>query len=154
MVYVATSSGHDQDLEWQERLRSHRNRRPQTWQTLEIPIALSRTLEQATAETCLLIDSLGTWLANVLDQDNETWQATLQTLVHSLKHSPATVIIVAEETGWGIIPAYPSGRLFRDRLGSTIRQIGTVADAVYLVGAGYALNLKVLGTPIPQPDTL
>jgi adenosylcobinamide kinase / adenosylcobinamide-phosphate guanylyltransferase len=152
VVYVATSSGHDQDLEWQERLRSHRHRRPATWATLEIPITLPATLDQATSGTCLLIDSLGTWLANVLEQDDTHWQQTAQTLIHSLNHSPATVILVAEETGWGVIPAYPAGRIFRDRLGTLVRQIGSTADAVYLVGAGYALNLKALGTPIPASD--
>ncbi|PZD71521.1 Bifunctional adenosylcobalamin biosynthesis protein CobP [Acaryochloris thomasi RCC1774] len=154
MVYVATSSGNDQDAEWQRRLRSHQIRRPQTWKTLEIPIALPTALDQATLGTCLLIDSLGTWLANVLEQENEHWQQTSEALIYSLNHSPATVILVAEETGWGVIPAYPSGRLFRDRLGTLVRQIGNIADAVYLVGAGYALNLKVLGTPVPASDAL
>lgn len=150
VVYVATSAGNDQDVEWQKRLRSHRIRRPRNWTTLEIPIALPTALDQATGGTCLLIDSLGTWLANVLEQDDEQWQQTSQTLIHSLNRSPATVILVAEETGWGVIPAYPSGRLFRDRLGTLVRQISCTANAVYLVGAGYALNLKVLGTPVPE----
>ncbi len=150
VVYVATSYCDQQDLDWQERLRSHRNRRPPHWTTLEIPVALPTVLDQATSDTCLLIDSLGTWLANVLDQDDKQWQQTSQALLASLCNSPATVILVAEETGWGVIPAYPSGRLFRDRLGRLARQIGSVADAAYLVTTGYALNLKVLGTPITE----
>jgi adenosylcobinamide kinase/adenosylcobinamide-phosphate guanylyltransferase len=92
-----------------------------------------------------LIDSLGTWLANLLDQDDATWHATVATLVDSLRHTPATVILVSEETGWGVVPAYPIGRLFRDRLGSLTRQVGAVAGAVYLVVAGYAVDVKRLG---------
>ena len=39
--------------------------------------------------------------------------------------------------------------LFRDRLGSLVRHIGAIADAVYLATGGYALNLTALGTPLP-----
>ncbi|MGB3135261.1 MAG: hypothetical protein WBB18_00530 [Nodosilinea sp.] len=42
------------------------------------------------------------------------------------------------------------GRLFRDRLGYLTRQIGTVAGAVYLVVAGYAVDLKVVGVGIDK----
>jgi adenosylcobinamide kinase / adenosylcobinamide-phosphate guanylyltransferase len=55
---------------------------------------------------------------------------------------------VAEETGWGVVPAYPLGRQFRDRLGTLIRLVGAIADQVYLITGGYALNLTLLGTPI------
>ncbi|MFM6511706.1 MAG: bifunctional adenosylcobinamide kinase/adenosylcobinamide-phosphate guanylyltransferase, partial [Microcystis panniformis] len=33
----------------------------------------------------------------------------------------------------------------RDRLGDLCRRIGTIADAVYLVTGGHALNLSQLG---------
>ncbi|NJL69467.1 MAG: bifunctional adenosylcobinamide kinase/adenosylcobinamide-phosphate guanylyltransferase, partial [Microcoleus sp. SM1_3_4] len=36
------------------------------------------------------------------------------------------------------VPAYPAGRLFRDRLGNLIRQISAIADTVYLATGGYA----------------
>ena len=49
------------------------------------------------------------------------------------------------ETGWGVVPAYESGRLFRDRLSKLVRQIGSRSDLVYLVTGGYALNLTFLG---------
>jgi adenosylcobinamide kinase / adenosylcobinamide-phosphate guanylyltransferase len=150
VIYIATSSYSEQDFDWQARVQVHRQRRPDHWTTLEVPVALSSAIDQASPGTCLLIDSLGTWLANVLDQDTDLWQQTAQTLCHSLKNSRATVILVAEETGWGVIPAYPAGRRFRDRLGQLTRQIGSNADAVYLVTAGYALNLKALGISITQ----
>jgi adenosylcobinamide kinase/adenosylcobinamide-phosphate guanylyltransferase len=30
-----------------------------------------------------------------------------------------------------------------------VRQIGAIADTVYLATGGYALNLSALGTPLP-----
>ncbi|MBW4661781.1 MAG: bifunctional adenosylcobinamide kinase/adenosylcobinamide-phosphate guanylyltransferase [Drouetiella hepatica Uher 2000/2452] len=150
VVYVATAQTDPQDLEWQSRILLHQQRRPATWQTLTVPIALTTTLQAATPSECLLVDSLGTWLANLLDQSESDWQQTVQELLLSLSQVQAQVIFVAEETGWGIVPAYPIGRLFRDRLGKLIRQIGAIANPVYLVTGGYALNLSQLGTPLPE----
>ncbi|MGB3202315.1 MAG: bifunctional adenosylcobinamide kinase/adenosylcobinamide-phosphate guanylyltransferase [Nodosilinea sp.] len=145
VTYIATSSVDPADLDWQKRVELHRDRRPAHWQLQEVPIALPNAILTATAQDCLLIDSLGTWLANLLEQDDATWQTTLEALIESLCQTPATVILVSEETGWGVVPAYPIGRLFRDRLGSLTRQVGTVAGAVYLVVAGYAVDVKQLG---------
>ncbi len=149
VVYVATAQADPQDLEWQARILSHQQRRPATWRTLSVPIALTATIQAADPSECLLVDSLGTWLANLLDQSESEWQQTVQELLLSLAQVQAQVIFVAEETGWGVVPAYPIGRLFRDRLGNLIRQIGAIAHPVYLITGGYALNLSQLGTPLP-----
>lgn len=145
VTYIATSQVDPADLDWQKRIEQHRDRRPAHWQLKEVPVALPEAILSSTAQDCLLIDSLGTWLANLLEQDDATWQATVHALVNSLRQTLSTVILVSEETGWGIVPAYPMGRLFRDRLGHLTRQVGTVADAVYLVVAGYAVDVKALG---------
>lgn len=148
VTYIATSTLDPEDKDWQRRVERHRDRRPAHWHLREIPIALPEAILAATAQDCLLVDSLGTWLANLLDQDEDAWQSTVQSLVESLRQTPSTVILVSEETGWGVVPAYPIGRLFRDRLGGLTRQVGTVAGAVYLVVAGHAVDLKVLGRSI------
>jgi adenosylcobinamide kinase/adenosylcobinamide-phosphate guanylyltransferase len=155
VIYIATSTLDPADMDWQQRVQLHRDRRPAHWQLQEVPIAVPAAILAATAQDCLLIDSLGTWLANLLDQDDATWQSTVQALIESLRQTPATVILVSEETGWGVVPAYPIGRLFRDRLGYLTRQVGTVAGAVYLVVAGYAVDVKALGKRVyGQPYTL
>lgn len=149
VIYVATGMVDEADLEWQSRLEQHRNRRPTHWETLEVPIGLSAVVRSAAESQCLLIDSLGTWTANLLEQEQLVWEQTQQDLIASLKSTAADVIFVAEETGWGVVPAYPAGRLFRDRLGTLVRHISAIADTVYLATGGYALNLTALGTPLP-----
>ncbi|HVA28755.1 MAG TPA: bifunctional adenosylcobinamide kinase/adenosylcobinamide-phosphate guanylyltransferase, partial [Candidatus Baltobacteraceae bacterium] len=63
-----------------------------------------------------------------------------------------SAIVVSEETGWGIVPEYPSARAFRDALGRLNAEFARVADAAYLVVSGYALDLK-RGTPVdPSPE--
>ncbi len=149
VVYVATAQTDPTDREWQARIEEHRLRRPSDWTTLHVPIELSTTLRSATSANCLLVDSLGTWLANLLDQDEATWQETLQALLQNLIHTSSDVVLVAEEAGWGVVPAYPIGRTFRDRLGMLTRQVGAIADPVYLVTGGHVLNLSQIGTPLP-----
>lgn len=150
VVYVATARENPSDIEWQKRIQVHQQRRPQDWETLAIPVDLSTTLADAKPNTCLLVDSLGTWVTNLLEQDEVSWQNTIAEFIDTVQLVAADMVFVAEEVGWGVVPAYPIGRLFRDRLGSLVRQLSPVCDAVYLVTGGYVLNLSVLGTPLPK----
>lgn len=146
--YIATAQENPHDAEWQARIAQHQRRRPPHWQTIAAPVDLMTPLQRATSADCLLVDSLGTWLVNLLEQDDACWEKTVQALLVGLGETPAQVILVAEETGWGVVPAYPIGRVFRDRLGALTRRIGQIANPVYLVTGGHALNLSQLGIPL------
>ena len=148
IIYIATAMSNPEDREWQARIVKHQKRRPKTWETICEPYKLPWAIRNSISEQCLLIDSLGTWVANFLDSSDRSWLKITHNLHESLTITPSTVIFVGEETGWGVIPAYASGRLFRDRLGHLLRQIGSQADAVYLVTGGHAINISVLGTPV------
>jgi adenosylcobinamide kinase / adenosylcobinamide-phosphate guanylyltransferase len=145
VTYIATATIDPHDPEWQARILRHQQRRPATWQTISAVEDLASQIERAGVEECLLVDSVGTWVANLLDRSDVEWEDLTQTLLAKLLASVATIILVAEETGWGVVPAYPSGRLFRDRLGMLSRQIGSIASTVYLVTGGHVLNLSQLG---------
>ncbi len=150
VVYIATSQVDPADKEWLFRIEQHRSRRPANWVTLEVTHQLAEAIKTAPLSSCLLVDSLGTWVANLLEQDDTSWEETVQNLLLSLPRVAADVILVAEETGWGVVPAYPIGRAFRDRLGSLVRRLGAIADPVYLVTGGHVLNLSALGSPLPS----
>lgn len=145
VIYVATAQNDPQDPEWQARLSQHQRRRPGHWQIVNTTIELAATIQAGTAEQCLLVDSLGTWLANLIDQEEAVWQETQTRLLTSLEQSCCRMVLVAEETGWGVVPAYPVGRTFRDRLGALTRAVGAIAHPVYLVTGGFVLNLSQLG---------
>lgn len=148
VIYVATASRNTDDQEWNLRIQLHQKRRPVDWQTREVPQALAAMLAEVTPNTCVLVDSLGTWVANLLAVDEQEWSSTTVELLETIALVAADLIFVAEETGWGVVPAYPSGRLFRDRLGYLTRQIAATSNEVYLATAGYILNLTTLGTPL------
>ncbi|WP_019501562.1 bifunctional adenosylcobinamide kinase/adenosylcobinamide-phosphate guanylyltransferase [Pseudanabaena sp. PCC 6802] len=152
VIYIATARHDPGDKEWQAKIALHKLRRPPEWQTLEVPYTLAETIQQFTSnreDRYLLIDSLGTWLANCLDRDEPTWHQTASELLEAVKSCPASITIVAEEVGWGVVPAYESGRQFRDRLGALSRNLGAIADIVYLVTGGHALNLTAIGDRLP-----
>lgn len=158
VVYIATARTDPKDAEWQARIERHKLRRPSHWQCQEVPIKLTEAIAGSPQQPhdrshCLLIDSLGTWLANLIEVDDAQWEAQQQELLAALGNVSATVILVAEETGWGLVPAYELGRTFRDRLGALTRAIGALADDVYLVTGGFALNLSHLGTPVQSKET-
>ncbi len=151
IIYIATAKIDGNDLQWQARIVQHQQRRPSSWQTVNICDGeLSSYIIQGDVSQCLLIDSLGTWIANFLDLDREQWTKISDDFLASLQTSPANIILVSEETGWGVVPAYPMGRLFRDRLGYLSRQIANLADITYLVVGGHVLNLSLLGEPLSK----
>ncbi len=150
VVYVATARLMPEDAEWQARIEVHRRRRPPGWQLLETAqsISLSTVIGEAPADQCLLIDSLGTWLAEQLMGEAAPPADSSAELLNALAATAADVIVVSEEVGWGVVPAYPLGRQFRDELGRLNRRIARQAAAAYLVVSGYALDLKQLGVEI------
>ena len=150
VVYVATAKVDEKDDEWQAKIIKHQQRRPSSWRTLVATIDLYSCVSQAAVGECLLIDSLGTWVANFLDRKPEVWQESCDRFLLSLNHTKAKVIVVGEETGWGVVPAYPLGRLFRDRLGYLSRQVANLSDITYLVAGGHVLNLSLLGEPLSK----
>jgi adenosylcobinamide kinase / adenosylcobinamide-phosphate guanylyltransferase len=150
VVYIATAKQDPTDKEWQKRIQQHQQRRPANWIVMEVPRELSTSLKDVNPDTCVLVDSLGTWVANFLDEDDISWVNTVEELLETIQLVAAELIFVAEETGWGLVPAYPIGRTFRDRLGHLTRQLATISQTVYLVTGGHVLNLSVLGTPLGE----
>jgi len=149
VVYVAAGSTTSQepDPDWVARVEAHRRRRPSTWQTVETR-DLARAVRGATGP--VLIDCLGTWLTGRLDE-RDLWEApepqvrkAIETELDEIAGALAEatdVIVVTNEVGLGVVPAYRSGRLFRDLLGLTNQRVATVCDEVHLVIAGRVLTL-------------
>lgn len=153
VIYLATALANPDDIDWTQRITKHRHRRPQHWLTWEVPQLqlIDAIANSPTSHRCLLADSLGTWVANLLDKDDSQWEQIVENLLSTLQQvTDKEVIFVAEETGWGVVPSYSSGRTFRDRLGNLVRRIGFVSECVYLVTGGYALNLTTLGSRLPN----
>jgi adenosylcobinamide kinase/adenosylcobinamide-phosphate guanylyltransferase len=161
-VYVATYEADSRDPEMADRIARHRAERG-NMRTIETNEhsgpALPQTLAAARAGEILIVDSLGTWLGAHLHALEELalvdslaagrqLERRAAALVSVLDGLAADVVIVSEETGWGVVPAAVLGRLFRDHLGRLAADIAGRADRAYLVVAGYAVDLAAMGRRI------
>ncbi len=138
-VYVATAEARDDEMK--ARITQHKNERGNQWRTLEVPLKLCDTLSAQPAGQVLLVDCLTLWLSNVMLGEQDVARAS-KTLVNTVHSCPASVILVANEVGMGLVPETPLGRSFRDAQGRLNQQIAEVVDTVYFVAAGLPLKLK------------
>jgi adenosylcobinamide kinase/adenosylcobinamide-phosphate guanylyltransferase len=149
VVYLATGPLLPEDPAWQERLRRHRLRRPSHWLCHEVRNALEESLTALQVGQIALVDSLGTWVAAELELGCEAWEQRCRRLEQALLTAPAPVLLVCEETGWGVVPASAAGGLFRDRLARLQRRLAVHCGACWLVLQGRAIDLVVAGQPVP-----
>jgi adenosylcobinamide kinase / adenosylcobinamide-phosphate guanylyltransferase len=147
VTYVAAGGQWEQDPEWVARVAVHRARRPAWWRTAETT-ELAGVL--AAGRGALLIDGIGAWLAAVLDEcgawaGSDGWAERLAgrtaELVGAWRQTGAYVVAVSDETGLGVVPATPAGRLFRDELGRLNQRLAAESDEAELVVAGRILPL-------------
>jgi uroporphyrin-III C-methyltransferase len=151
VAYVATAIGEADDGEWQARIERHRLRRPANWETLET-LELAKVFDRD-EDACLLVDSVTTWLAGVMDESG-CWAepaspeaqhqltATIGELVRAWTSTRCQVVAVSDEVGSGVVPATASGRRYRDALGELNQQLAAAADEVWLVTAGIPTRLR------------
>jgi hypothetical protein len=70
--------------------------------------------------------------------------AAVDDLLAALAATGASLVAVSNEVGFGVVPEYPIGRLYRDELGRANRRLADAAGEVYLLVAGIPIELKAL----------
>ena len=136
------------DPEWTDRVALHRVRRPASWHTIET-LDLAAVLGRSGPP--VLIDCLTTWLAGVMD-DCGVWSeapgaddrlaTAVDELVDAWTATRRRVVAVSNEVGSGIVPATPSGRRFRDELGTLNARVAAASPRVWLLTAGVPQRLR------------
>jgi adenosylcobinamide kinase / adenosylcobinamide-phosphate guanylyltransferase len=168
VAFIATATASDGEM--RERIARHRASRPKQWHTLEEPLNLADVVQQAyKLADVVLLDCVTLWLSNMLlqesgldgtrddDEEQEELRRTsnlfdersLQRIevllaVVQAAEPGKTLIVVTNEVGLGIVPAYPLGRVYRDTLGYVNQRLAQAADRVYLMVAGMAVDIKRL----------
>ena len=151
VAYVATAQA--RDAEMCEKIRRHQEDRPAHWQTLEEPLELARVLIDHGAKfDLLLIDCLTVFVSNAMEaaqSDAASMEGRLDSFLEALRIVPASVVLVSNEVGSGVVPPYPAGRIFRDALGELNQKVAAIADNVVLMMAGlpWALKGSIGGRP-------
>jgi adenosylcobinamide kinase/adenosylcobinamide-phosphate guanylyltransferase len=168
VAIIATATAGDEDM--RERITRHRATRPSHWHTVEEPLKLAQALRQAAhVADVILLDCITVWLSNWLfsqgDPDQIETAAMLSNytngaldaikeLLTTLAELDAskTLIVVTNEVGLGIVPAYPIGRIYRDVLGRVNQRLAAVATHVYLMVAGLGVDIKRLHEEAKLPE--
>lgn len=154
----------DTDAEMVARIGRHRDDRPPSFETLE-PADPTAWLAEIPADAVLVIDCLGTLLGRVMEA---AWDMHAQeglgqaraetlpdgfeadvterfeTLLRLLGERAGDTIVVTNEVGDGIVPAFATGRLFRDLLGGANRTLVRLAASSYWCIAGRLVELDGL----------
>ena len=145
VLYVATAVPFDEEMRL--RIEQHQAERPSHWQTLEAPTQIGAAIAQAPAADLVLLDCLTVLANNVIIPLPEPIDAAaaesalnveIDDLLAAYEAGDAEWIIVSNEVGLGIVPAYPLGRIYRDALGRANQRLAARADRVLFYGGWFA----------------
>ncbi|MBQ6518200.1 MAG: bifunctional adenosylcobinamide kinase/adenosylcobinamide-phosphate guanylyltransferase [Anaerolineaceae bacterium] len=154
VIYCATAEILDEEM--RDRVARHRSRRPSEWRTVEAPHDAAGKLAAALAEEeadCVLFDCLSILSSNVLlslDEkvgEAEAFAALCEQELDALfaliaAHPQTRFILVSNEVGMGVVPAYKLGRTYRDLLGRANQAAAARAGEVIFMIAGIPLRIK------------
>ena len=101
----------------------------------------SAALAEARAEEAVLVDCATLWLTNHLLADHDLIEESGR-LLAALSACSAPVVIVTNETGWGIVPENALARRFRDEQGRLNQRLAAASALVVTVIAGLPMVLK------------
>jgi len=144
VVYIATALG--LDAEMRSKIARHRRERPSTWKTVEASVRLPEAIRsEASNADVLLIDCFTLYVSSAM-RLNRHAEADNQRHIHqicdAIRSSRASVIVVSNEVGSGIVPAFRSARAYRDLLGQLNQEVAAIADNVVLMVAGLPIYVK------------
>ena len=71
-------------------------------------------------------------------------RAEVDALLALQRRSAATLIVVSNEVGLGLVPPYPLGRVYRDVLGLANQMLAAHSTRVYLMIAGIPVDILAL----------
>jgi len=146
VTYIATAQVYDD--EFAKRVSHHKERRPPHWTLVEAPFNLGQTLlDNDAPDSCLIVDCLTLWLAQCICPNCDKparldWQGEKQALLNALPQLQATVFLVSNEVGMGIVPLGEINRQFQDEQGRLNQHVAAIADQVSFIAAGLPLKLK------------
>jgi histidinol-phosphate/aromatic aminotransferase/cobyric acid decarboxylase-like protein/adenosyl cobinamide kinase/adenosyl cobinamide phosphate guanylyltransferase len=155
VCYLATGSSAG-DPEMAERIARHRHRRPASWRTVESDDPASAVVAEGES---LLVDGVAPWLARLM-REGGLWtdeavaplgaegRASLERAVAAVRAfaqaaaaRPGVTLVVAEESGLGLVPHGAGPRRYLDLAGEALQELARHAERVLLVVVGRTIDL-------------
>lgn len=142
-IFIATCI--PQDREMKRRVALHKRSRPSSWRTIEAKGSLVAILRKETrSDIFIIIDCLTLFISSLLMKEAEEKRIKDEVgkAVRMIKGGTATVIIVSNEVGCGLVPENRLGRDFRDIVGICNQIVAKGADEVIYAVSGIPLIIK------------
>ena len=146
LSYVALSEKRIDDKEWQEKINLHRERRPKEWKLIETTNLLS-TLRKEKGP--LLIDSIGGFVMESIERENNEWSTKMQSLITLLTKRRSVTFIVGEQVGWSLVSEYKIGNTYIERIGELQKRITRISNDNWLAINGRAIKIDEISLEIP-----
>lgn len=156
VLYIATAIPFDEEMKL--RIKKHQEQRPSYWETLEaykdFDIKLKNKLEE---KTVIMLDCVTVMITNLMFEEYLDWdkinceeiekieervKKEIGKLLAIIEGAQLPFVLVTNEIGMGIVPEYPSGRVFRDVAGRANQMLAKAADEVYLCVSGIPMKIK------------
>ncbi len=139
-VYIATAEALDDEMS--DRIARHRADRGESWTTVECPLELCRSIENAcNGQNAVVVDCLTLWLSNVMHANRDVAEET-ERLLRTLNSVATPLILISNEVGMGIVPQSSLGRRFRDEQGRLNQRVAKACVRVEFIASGLPLRLK------------
>lgn len=154
VLYIATAIV--TDIEMEDRIKKHRERRNSKWTTYEGYKDLDIVVSKSSTEK-ILLDCVTIMMTNLMFEEEKDYDNISEDkidvilnnikkqfikLIEEAKNSDKTLVMVTNEVGSGLVPDYKLGRIFRDIAGSVNQLIASMSDEVYFVTCGIPLKIK------------
>ncbi|MCR8540260.1 MAG: bifunctional adenosylcobinamide kinase/adenosylcobinamide-phosphate guanylyltransferase [Prochlorococcus marinus CUG1439] len=146
LSYVALSENNLNDKEWQEKINSHRKRRPKDWQLIETTDLLNTLIKE---DGPLLIDSIGGFIMESIECEHNEWLTKMQSLIILLKKRKSITFIVGEQVGWSLVSEYKIGNTYIERIGELQKRITKISKDNWLAINGRAIKIDDISLEIP-----
>ncbi len=141
LAFIATSEAGDEEM--QQRIEAHQSERGPEFTTFEEPRNPARSIEEARDHFgAIVLDCLTLWLSNLLLAGVPDIPGETARLLRVAVESPASVLLVTNEVGCGIVPDNALARRFRDLAGSMNQQAASAAHEVYWMMFGLPMRIK------------
>jgi len=152
VTFIATAQALDDEMS--ARIQKHRAERSASWETLEVPFNIVSCVQQIRSNIVIL-DCVTLLISNLLMQfvendlvEEAPFMMAVQKEINELismlraREQEQDWLIISNEVGLGLVPAYQMGRVYRDAIGWANQRLAREADKVIFMVAGIPATIK------------
>lgn len=153
VLYIATSIPFDEEMK--DRVKKHRESRPNHWHTLEGYKDLGNSIRTLNQQyDGIILDCITIMITNLIFENfdeeveidykgiEEKIMGEMKAMVLAFKELNSEVVLITNEVGCGIVPETRLSREFRDIAGRVNQYLAREAEEVYFAVSGIPVKIK------------